>query len=87
MYQCSKRENNSCQIPGCVGSSKDKFCTYKHFCRRHVEATIILKEDLKIDRCELCGMFRKNVVKKQNTKTCKDGQKRKKKIRYFRKNR
>ena len=63
-------ENNRCPIPGCPGGSKDKFGMYRHFCARHNDATIIIREDARLKRCELCGMFTANVQKHQTTKTC-----------------
>ena len=38
-----KGECNKCPIPGCVGSSRDKFRMYRHFCFRHNDAELIIK--------------------------------------------
>ena len=70
-----KGNNNTCPIPGCSGSSKDKFGMYRHFCLRHPEATIFIPQDGRAERCKLCGMFSMNIEKHQKTKTCSIGRK------------
>ena len=49
---------------------------YRHFCRRHHEAKIIIVEDGETERCKSCGMFAVDVEKHQKTKTCEEGRKR-----------
>ena len=36
------RASNRCPVPGCTGASRDKFGMYRHFCRKHPEAKIII---------------------------------------------
>ena len=66
-----KGKYNNCPIPGCTGGSYDKFGMYRHFCYRHPDATIVIKGDGLLQKCELCKMHTKNVVKHQKTLTCK----------------
>ena len=65
-----KGKNNNCPIPGCVGSSKDKFGMYRHFCRRHVESTLTIIEDGPTDKCKLCGMHAVDLERHKKTKEC-----------------
>ena len=51
-----KGKNNRCPVLGCIGSSKDKFGVYRHFCLKHPEAKLIIAEDGEASRCDLCGM-------------------------------
>ena len=51
---------------------------YRHFCRKHPEAKLIIKADGEVDRCKLCGMFSKDVEKHQKTKECEIGRRRRK---------
>ena len=74
----AKGANNNCPIPGCTGTSKDKFGMYRHFCWCHPEAKIIIKDDGEVERCNLCGMFLKNVERHQKTKECEIGRRRRK---------
>ena len=68
-------EINNCPIPGCMGSSRDKFGMYCHFVWRHNDATIVINQDRTLPKCNLCGMRSKNLQQHQGTDTCKQLQK------------
>ena len=71
-----KGKDNKCPIPGCTGGGKDKWGMYRHFCLKHFESNLIIKEDGELPRCNLCGMYTKDVTAHQKTKTCLKGKKR-----------
>lgn len=64
---------NKSPIRGCNGSGMDKFGVYRHFCFRHPNAKVIINEDSELDRCGLCGMFTKDVLKHQRSSTYEKG--------------
>ena len=66
-----KGEINNCPIPGCMGSSKDKFGMYRHFAWRHNNTTIVIEEDGLLPKCNLCGMRSRDLQRHQSTETCK----------------
>ena len=68
-----KGKNNKCPVPGCVGSAKDKFGLYRHFCLLHPKADIIIEEDGELEKCKKCGMRVKNLEKHLDSYTCKKG--------------
>ena len=43
---------------------------------QHPKAETMVREDGILQRCELCGMFNKNIEKHQRPEMCKKGQKR-----------
>jgi hypothetical protein len=66
-----KGAHNNCPVPGCTGGSRDKFGMYRHFCFRHHEAKLIIRDDGECERCDLCGMFAVNIQQHQKTSTCR----------------
>ena len=66
-----KGKYNNCPIPGCTGGSKDKFGMYRHFCYRHSEATLIIKDDGLLPKCSLCSMHAKFMTRHKSSTTCK----------------
>ena len=67
-----KGKNNRCPVKGCDGGGKDKFGIYQHFCTRHPEAKIIVKQDGELQQCELCGMHTakcKNIKSQKHVRT------------------
>ena len=64
-------ESNECPIPGCSGGGKDRSTFYRHFCYRHPDADIVVKEDGELEKCESCGLRCINLQRHKNSKTCK----------------
>ena len=53
---CRKGKRNLCPVAGCDGGGKDKFCMYRHFCLRHSSLTLVITEDGRLPKCNVCGM-------------------------------
>ena len=66
----------NCPVPGCIGSGADKFKMYRHFNLLHPQADIIIQEDGVLPKCDLCGMRATDILKHQNSYTCKQAQRR-----------
>ena len=71
-----KNSFNACPVENCSGGGRDKFGLYRHFCLRHPGATLIIRGDKRLDKCELCGMQAENMKKHQNSSTCRKARKR-----------
>ena len=73
MEEIVKGKFNACPVENCQGGGRDKFGIYRHFCFRHPTATVVIRQDGLLPKCELCGMHTRDVKKHQRTKTCEIG--------------
>lgn len=59
---CGHAAEIVCPVEGCghrihEGQSGKRFQLRTHFCRRHVEHTIVIEQEGLLPRCNKCGMF------------------------------
>ena len=73
MEEIVKGKFNACPVENCQGGGRDKFGIYRHFCFRHPTATVVIRQDGLLPKCELCKMHTRDVKKHQRTKTCEIG--------------
>ena len=66
-----KGQFNKCLLEGYTGWGGDKCIIYRHFCFRHPIAKVTIKEVGELIRCDLCGIFSKNMGKHITSKTYK----------------
>ena len=62
-----------CPVEGCVGGATTRCKLREHFARRHVQDTIIIREEGRLPRCRLCDMFVSHLALiqgHQNTRIC-----------------
>ena len=71
-----KGKANKCPVEVCTGGGRDKFGIYRHFCLRHPEADIIIEEDGRIPKCEVCGMRAKDMQRHKKSAICQKAGKR-----------
>lgn len=67
-------------MDGCSGKAKDWGSLRRHFHHRHVRDTLVILEEGRLPRCELCDMFVSHQAIRQGhqrTKACKTGAARK----------
>ena len=71
-----KSQKTDCPVANCSGGSKGKSGMYRHFCLKHVSATLVIAEDGLLPRCPECFMFVRDIFKHRNSFTCKRGKQR-----------
>ena len=81
-----------CPVEGCEHRIRDqggsmRFALRRHFCRRHVEDTIVIDEEGLLPKCIRCGLFStvSNTDTHFSSKACREGAERRRKLRQAKK--